>query len=233
MSYLLSHYYQPVATLQKNQMIKPKLTFTFFIKEAYSLMLPGFGWYLFHSYYALPVSRSNTKMITIVMLIIANFDRRHTWASSCAIYFANVLLIYWSQHHCLNMPCFLSYTWYADTHQNYILLVGLTLIKEVVSHRNVKSNTHVLSHTNLSNALFSCPYTQLPLADLVFELIMASSSYNPSASNLAYLDSCLLPSDLLGLASVCSVTKLEFICTWELIEGLSIIWIWSRFYPLE
>lgn len=172
-------------------------------------------------------------MHTIMMLIIANFDRRHTWANSCAIHFANVLLIYWSQHHCLNMPSFLSYIWYADTHQGYILLVELTLIKEVVSHRNVKSRTHVLSHTNISNALFSCPYTQLLLADLdFFELIMASSPYNPSASNLAYPNSCLLPRDLLRLASVCSVKKLEFICTWELIEGLSIIWIWNRFYPL-
>lgn len=156
MSYLLFHYYQPVATLQINQMIKPKLTSTFLFKEAYALMLPGFGWYLFHSSYALPISRSNTKMNTIMMLIIANFDRRHTWASSCAIHFANVLLIYWSQHQCLNTPPFLSYSWYADTHLAYILLVGLTLIKEIVSHRNVKSRTHVLSHTNIPNVPFSC-----------------------------------------------------------------------------
>lgn len=180
-----------------------KINFYIFIKETYALMLAGF-----HSYYALLVSGSNTKMITIMMLIIANFDRRHTWASSCAIHFANVLLIYWSQHHCLNMPSFLSYGWYANTNQSYILLVGLTLIKEVVSHRNLKSKTHILSHTNMPNAPFSCLYTQLPLADLVFFVqIVASFPYNPSASNLAYPNSCMLPRDLLRFASVYSVKK--------------------------
>lgn len=47
-----------------------------------------------------------------------------------------------------------------------------------------------------------------PLADLAFfVLISASFPHNPSASILAYPDSCMLPRDLLSLALVYSEKK--------------------------